>query len=152
METFYSQLAAISFALLGLWWVVVQMKYKTWTSAPGRLITAYAVSASFVALGVLSLIAIMDDPQSQIWRLGSGLGAALGILATLFALMRGHLSSAQRVGEGFVLVLFVVMGLLSFVTTPLLGLRPVALEGLLSVGTLALTVHVIWQFFVEKAE
>lgn len=152
MEAFYSQLAAISFALLGLWWVVVQMKYKTWTSTPGRLMTAYAVSASFVALGSLSLFAIIEDPQNQLWRMGGLIGAGMGVFAAAFALARGHLSTAQKIGEALGLVLFVLIGVLALAPTPVFGLRPIALEAVVSVGVLALTVHVVWQFFVEKAE
>lgn len=154
METFYSQMAGVSFALLGLWWVVVQMKYKTWTTTPGRLVTAYAVSLSLIALGALSLIAIINDAEAQfqIWRIGSAAGAALGIFAAGFALARGHLTPAQKISEVLTLILFVVIGLLSFITAPLFGLKPITLEAFASVGALALTTHVIWQFFVEKSE
>jgi putative flippase GtrA len=129
------------------WWA-------SWWRFQATAVLGAVLSASLVALGSLSLIAIINDAEAQfqIWRIGSAAGAALGIFAAGFALARGHLTPAQKIGEVLTLILFVVIGLLSFIATPLFGLKPITLEAFASVGALALTAHVIWQFFVEKAD
>ena len=148
METFYATLASICFALVGLWWVVVQFKYDLFMTSPGGRLAAYAASMHFVAPGVISLVAVLTTDQLPIWRVGSVAGSVLGIVASIAALRGALLTESQRVAEVSLLTLFVVMAVLSFVGTPILGLRPIVIEALVNVAVIVLGVQYAWQFFV----
>ncbi len=147
METFYATLAQICFALVGLWWVVVQFKYEPMMSSASGRLAAYIASMHFIAPGVISLISVLVSVDAAIWRLGSFLGSALGIVAALAALRAALLTRAQRLIEVILLVSFAVIAVLSFVTTPLFGVKPIMIEALVNVGVITLGVHFAWLFF-----
>lgn len=149
MDTFYSQLAGICFTLLGLWWVVVQLKFDRMLATRGRRLTAYATSANFVAVGGIALVSILDGEVSQIWRVGTAAGAFLGALAAVYSVARGEMSRAQRASQAAAAALFVVAFGLAFWTQPIFGLRPIVVGALVEVGVVALSVHVVWQYFLE---
>lgn len=149
METFYATLSGICFTLLGLWWVAVQMKYDLWMSSPGRRLTAYAASMHFIAPGLIALIAVLSAEGPEIWRLGSAIGGALGVLVSGYAVRSAALTRGQRLQEMLMLCLFSIIFVLSFVTVPLFGLRPIVIEALVDVGLLGLGVHFVWHFFSE---
>ena len=46
--TFYATTSAVSFTLLGFWWVVVQFRHDEMTADPGRRRLAFVVSLHFV--------------------------------------------------------------------------------------------------------
>jgi hypothetical protein len=147
VETFYATLASICFALVGLWWVVVQFKYDLFMASPGGRLAAYAASMHFVAPGVISLVAVLTTDQVPIWRIGSVAGSVLGIVATVAALRGALLTDSQRIAEVSLLVLFVVMAILSFVSVPIFGSKPILIEALVNVAVIVLGVQYAWQFF-----
>jgi len=151
METFYATLSGICFTLLGLWWVAVQMKYDLWMSTPARRLTAYAASMHFIAPGLIALIAVLSAEEGEIWRLGSVIGGMLGALVSGYAISSAALTSWQRIQEAIMLCLFIIIVLLSFISFPLFGLRPIAVEAIVDVGLLGLGVHFVWHFFSETS-
>lgn len=150
MADFYATLAGIAFTLLGLWWVVVQMKYELWMSTPARRRVAYAASMHFVAPGLIALIAVLSGEESQIWRLGAALGGVLGAAVSGYALLSVNLSRSQRLQEGLICLLFLIATGLAFVTTPLFGVRPVMIEALVDTAVLGLGVQFVWDCFTER--
>jgi hypothetical protein len=48
IDRFYQAVSTVSFTLLGLWWVVVQLKYKGEEGDPRRQRHAYAVALFFL--------------------------------------------------------------------------------------------------------
>jgi hypothetical protein len=151
METFYSGLASICFTLVGLWWVVVQFKYEWSTASPARRLTAYAASMHFIAPGLLSLVAVLVTEEATIWRLGSALGGALGVIMCALSIRSAFLDRAQRIQEWALLALFAIVFVLTFVTTPVLGLKPIMVEALVNVAIVAFGVQFAWQAFVSNA-
>jgi hypothetical protein len=147
VETFYATLAQICFALVGLWWVVVQFKYDLLMSSPSGRLAAYIASMHFIAPGVISLISVLVSDDVGIWRLGSLIGSVLGIVATIAALRAALMTRAQRIIEVMLLVLFAVIAILSFVTTPLFGVKPIMIDALVNVGVITLGVQYAWLFF-----
>jgi hypothetical protein len=80
VQTFYVTVSAISFTLLGLWWVVVQDR-ETWRMNVGRRRMAYVVSLHFVLPGVMSVLAIVAPDLNILWRLTFLTAGILGIVA-----------------------------------------------------------------------
>ena len=148
METFYATLAQICFALVGLWWVVVQFKYDQLMSTPAGRLAAYSASMHFIAPGVISLISILVAEDLAIWRLGSVLGSILGMVAGLAALRAAMLTRTQRIIEVVLIILFVVIIGLSFIFTPVFGVKPIMIESIVNVGVITLGANYAWLFFV----
>ena len=57
--TFYATTSAVSFTLLGFWWVVVQFRHDEMTQDPGRRRLAFVVSLHFILPGLMSLGALL---------------------------------------------------------------------------------------------
>jgi hypothetical protein len=150
METFYASFAGICFTLLGLWWVVVQFKYELFMTTRSMRLTAYTACMHFLAPGVLALVAVLSSQEASIWRYGSLVGSLMGLLASAFALRSADLTRTQRVVEIVLLALFMAMLVLSFLTTPLFGIKPVLVEALVSIGVVALGVQYAWLFFTAE--
>jgi hypothetical protein len=149
METFYATLSQTCFAALGLWWVVVQFKYDRWSGEPARRAAAGAISGQFIALGVLALIAVLSTEVPVIWRIGSITGGLLGALAALIVLTRTNANGMQRAIGASSLVLFVLVFLTAFTTTPIFGLRPIIVESLIDCALLALAVWQAWTYMMD---
>lgn len=47
-DSFYSTVAQASFTLLGLWWVVLQIRYGPWMRNPGVRRAVYDISLYFL--------------------------------------------------------------------------------------------------------
>jgi hypothetical protein len=151
METFYATLSSICFTLVGLWWVVVQFKYDLFMSSPSLRVAAYVATMHFIAPGVISLVSVLVSQEAAIWRVGSFAGSALGIVASFAALRSGKLAGSQRLIEVALLILFGVLAVLSFVTVPIFGLKPIMVESLVDVLVIVLGVQYAWQFFAGDA-
>jgi hypothetical protein len=150
VETFYATLAQICFTLVGLWWVVVQFKYEALMTSPQGRLTAYAASMHFVAPGLIALVSVLTIDQVSMWRLGSAVGSLLGIIAAGAAIRAGLLNRLQKAQELVLLILFIVLGVLSFVSAPLLGLKPLLVEALVNVAVIVLGVQFAWQMLAAR--
>ena len=78
VQTFYVTVSAISFTLLGLWWVVVQDR-ETWRMNVARRRMAYVVSLHFVLPGVMSVLALVAPDLNILWRITFLTAGLLGI-------------------------------------------------------------------------
>jgi hypothetical protein len=81
VQTFYVTVSAISFTLLGLWWVVVQDR-ETWRMNVARRRMAYVVSLHFVLPGVMSVLALVAPDLNILWRLTFLTAGVLGIIGS----------------------------------------------------------------------
>ncbi len=79
VQTFYVTVSAISFTLLGLWWVVVQDR-ETWRMNVSRRRMAYVVSLHFVLPGVMSVLALVAPDLNILWRLTFLTAGVLGMI------------------------------------------------------------------------
>ncbi|MEX2236925.1 MAG: hypothetical protein WEB00_05235 [Dehalococcoidia bacterium] len=160
METFYATLAQISFTVLGLWWVVVQFKYREWTRNKARALLAYNVSLYFLLPGVMSLASLIDTDTSTLWRLGFGLSAACGAAASAFLLRQDTPGPAAAVLFNVsAIVTLAIYGLIAlFAVYPDLAgdlgldLEPIQVEGVLATLLLVVGVNFAWFIFTGFTE
>jgi len=123
LDDFYKTVATISFTLLGLWWVVVQLKYKEAAGDVRRRRHAYTVSLYFLLPGVMTLVASVDSDLSLLWRLSFGLTAVLGLAEVAFYVTTDGIKSR---GAATLRVLAVVL----YALIGLFALRPALADGL----------------------
>ena len=119
LETFYATSAQVCFALLGLWWVVVQFKYQEWLHDPGRRRMAYDISAFFALPGIMSLASLMAERLTYLWQVGFAVAGMLGVIETI-AVLR---SSGGRLGTRLFRGIH-VLTLVLYVAIVTLGVRP----------------------------
>src|SRR3712207_9092241 len=79
IDRFYQSVTQVSFTLLGLWWVVVQMKFRGGAGDPRRRRHAYGVATFFLLPAVMSLISGIKNDHSTLWRVAFGSMALLGV-------------------------------------------------------------------------
>lgn len=76
---FYRTFSSMCFTLLGLWWVVVQLKFKAGAGDPRRRRHAYAVLLFFLLPGLMTMISAVNIELSLLWRLAFGFTGLLGL-------------------------------------------------------------------------
>jgi hypothetical protein len=157
LETFYSTTAQISFALLGLWWVVVQFKYQRLMDDPQWRRIAYDTSLYFLLPAIMSLISLLATEAKFLWRIGFGAAAFLGLVETILMIASSRSGfGRQRV---FRIVRWVVLPLYLFilifairpelVSTLGIGLQPILVEAILVSLLMFLGVSFAWFVFAE---
>lgn len=153
IETFYATLAQICFALLGLWWVVVQFKYDAFMRNPSRRRTAYSISSYFILPGIMGLIAILSTNLLILWRVTFVIAGLLGALETIYMLISGEGQRGAQIARVITLILYFLIVLFAFSPEmPNLlgaGVKPLEVEGVLSALMVLLGVNLAWFFFAE---
>lgn len=153
-DTFYATVAQVSFALLGLWWVVIQFKYADFREDTSLRRTAYNVSLYFVVPGIMSLFSLLATDVTLVWRLAFIIAGALGALETLLLILR----NASIAGKGWaraarwaVMLLYLII--IFFAISPDIlqsrGIPPRLVEGCLLSLVLVLGVQLAWDFFAD---
>jgi hypothetical protein len=155
--SFYRAVTTASFTLLGLWWVVVQLRYARGEGEGDKRRHAYGVALFFLLPGLGSLTASLNSELSSLWRVAFGLCAALGIaeaisyLRTAGARTAGAL--ALRACGAVLYVLMAVVALRPELSADLrLGLSPREVEAILLSLVLLVGAHLAWLGLTEPAE
>lgn len=154
LETFYATSAQICFALLGLWWVVVQFKYDLFMRDPARRRTAYNISLYFVLPGAMSLLSLLATEITILWRVAFFAAAAVGVFETariLFGKTGAHGPGFGRGANLGALVIYILIAFFALVPELLraFGITPLLVEAALLSLLLFLGVHLAWTFFME---
>jgi hypothetical protein len=154
--TFYATTSAVSFTLLGFWWVVVQFRHDEMTRDPGRRRLAFVVSLHFILPGLMSLGALLTADAPLIWRLTFATAGIAGMLAVVLA-SRGvaePTGAIEMVGrfEWLALPLYLVLTIVA-ISPDLLkgatGLAPLQVEGTIMTLLVFLGIVFAWALFTE---
>jgi len=157
MSDFYSATCSVSFALLGLWWVVVQFKYDTWLRDPQRRRRAYLIALMFLLPGVMSLASLASVRFSTLWQVGFGVAGLVGLVESIRAvrLMPDADATAKVLGV-LTAVLYLVVTVIALVPTlPArlgLDLRGLEAEAIAVTGLLVLGASMVWRMFADPTD
>jgi len=153
ISTFYAVTSATCFALVGLWWSVVNSKQE-WLKDETTRRLAGGVYASFLIPGVMSLAAQIGVESSLIWRtvfvVASWAGFSYSsklIQVTREVNPNGAFSKnswAVPVLYGLILLFAIFSGF-----TGMIGLQPLQLEGLLLSGLILCAHGLAWEFMTH---
>ncbi len=153
ITTFYAVVSASCFALVGLWWNVVQ-GYPGWVTDPARRRAVGGVYLTFLlpaAMGLVAQVGGSRDPE--VWRSGFVVAAAVGCWSSgrLLSATPGGRGAQPRTTYAASLVLFLLLGLVALAPEAAVwvtGLRPLQTAGLL-LSLLVLAGHgLVWSFMV----
>jgi hypothetical protein len=153
LGTFYATASAASFALLGLWWVVIQMRYRSWMGSPGRKRTAYHISLYFLLVAVMSALALVSESPA-FWQTAFFVGGALGAIESVVAAVSSEVAPT-RMGTTLAWLSVVAYALVAIVAlwpTMLddlgLDISALATEAVLLMMLIVLGTHLAWAWFV----
>jgi hypothetical protein len=79
-QDFYATVAQASFTLLGLWWVLLQIRYDAWFANIDYRRAVYDISLYFLLPGMMGLGALLAAQQPAIWRGVFGVLGAVGVV------------------------------------------------------------------------
>jgi hypothetical protein len=156
--TFYQSAAGIAFALLGLWWVVMSIRYDDWARDRLRRAEAWAVSNLFLLPGVMSLVSLLAVNESTLWRVGFAAAGLFGMLQAGLFIANENKRPTQStavyalVGVSFVLYAVVVLIAADRDIAKEIGLTPLETEGLAVAGLLFMGVQLAWLAFSRRSD
>ena len=113
MTDFYRTLAQVSFTILGLWLVVVELRWKSWNTSARYRLGARAVTAHFALPGVMSLLSLADPSNTLLWRMGFAVLALMGAAGVLLFDTGARDSTLTRVGHWTALALYLAIALVA---------------------------------------
>jgi hypothetical protein len=101
-QSFYSTVAQASFTLLGLWWVVLQIRYGPWMRDRRVRRAVYDISLYFLLPEMMSLMALLAADVSTIWRVSFATAGVIGTLESALSIAhtRGHDSPSRIIDLG----------------------------------------------------
>lgn len=157
VDDFYKTVSTISFTLLGLWWIVIQLKYKEGGGDARRRRHAYTVSLYFLLPGVMALVSAINSDLSLLWRLAFGITALLGMAeVVLYATTDGiktRGASGLRILGVALYALIAAFAIRPALTGDLgLGLAPREAEAILVGLLIVVGVHLAWFGVTESHE
>ena len=155
-STFYATTSAVSFTLLGFWWVVVQFRHDEMTQDRGRRRLAFVVSLHFILPGLMSLGALLTQNAPLIWRLTFGTAGIAGMVAVLIASRgikepTGAIAAIGRY-EWLALPLYLVLTVVAFrpeLIRDNFQLEPLQVEGVVMTFLVFLGILFAWALFTE---
>jgi hypothetical protein len=83
-QDFYATVAQVSFTLLGLWWVLLQIRYEAWFANVDYRRAVYDISLYFLLPGMMGLGALLAAQQPAIWRGVFAVLGAVGVVESAF--------------------------------------------------------------------
>jgi hypothetical protein len=154
--TFYATTSAVSFTLLGFWWVVVQFRHAEMTRDRGRRRLAFVVSLHFILPGLMSLGALLTADAPLVWRLTFGVAGVTGMVAVLFASRgipdpTGAIATIGRF-ELVALPLYAIVTLVAIrpdLVRTAVGLEPLQVEGTVMTLLVFLGILFAWALFTD---
>ena len=157
LDAFYSIVAGTCFALVGLWWGVVQFN-KKWLRDDETRALAGGIYLSFLIPGVMSLIAQVSGDNKLIWRVTFVIAAALGMFFTTRLIWKTRNSSGPigpfRRNRWIVVVLYLLV--LIFGANPdlakPLNLVPLQVESILLALLILIAHGLTWEFMTQPEE
>jgi hypothetical protein len=156
VKDFYKTVSAMSFTLLGFWWVVVQLKYKDGSGDPRRRRHGYAVLLYFLLPGVMTMISSVNTDLGTFWRLAFGISGVLGLIEVgLYAAgfqIRSPGATALRACAAVLYLLIILVAASPPLAPQLLGMTGQEVESILVALLVVVGVNLAWFGVTEPAE
>jgi hypothetical protein len=153
--TFYATASALSFTLLGFWWVVVEFRHDEMTADPVGRRLAFVVSLQFILPGLMSLISLLTGDQPLLWRITFGTAGALGMLASVMGARSGSRASIGRSIGRFLWLCVPLYAIVTMVAVrpdlvrSRLALEPLQVEGVVLTMIVLLGISLAWALFTQ---
>ena len=96
---FYAPFSSTCFVVLGLWLVVIQLRYKEWKGDPHMIQRAFGIGLFFSLPGIMTLISLVNPAAPLLWETSYTLVAlgGAGIMALLYTAADNQLAAKMLV-------------------------------------------------------
>lgn len=154
LTTFYALVSGTCFALVGLWWNVVQ-RHPEWAGTARTRRLAGGIYLSFLLPGLMGLFAQVDPSKPIIWRTAFVAVSAVGCSSTIGLIRIDRDRSAMgpfgrhRWVLGLLYGLILVLGVAPELAS-VAGLSPLQAEALLLVFLIVIAHGLTWEFMMES--
>jgi hypothetical protein len=169
-EAFYQTMAQLCFTLLGLWWLVLQTKYREWIDSAPQRRRITNISLYFLLPGSMSLLALLATNARMLWQIAFCAAGLLGVIETISILRRaprhpdhaaprgGESSRLPRIwpvqgAQWLALALFALIAIVAVAPDApylaALALTPLTVEGILATLVVVLGLVFAWVYFLE---
>ncbi|MGZ3663560.1 MAG: hypothetical protein ACXVDA_03615 [Ktedonobacterales bacterium] len=154
-EIFYQTIAQLCFTLLGLWWIVLQTKYREWISDSDRRRTATNISFYFLLPGSMSLLSLLSAGVPVLWRAAFATASFLGIIETVLLLRRIQAKNSRltllALARWAGLALYLLVALVALIPTlsNMFHVKPLLITGSMLTLLVVLGVSLAWAFFIQ---
>jgi hypothetical protein len=161
LQTFYQTVAQLCFTLLGLWWLVLQTKYREWIGDRTQRRTITNISLYFLLPGTMSLMALLATQTPLLWQVSFFVASGLGAFESAGAFVgRAHEPAMSRLARtmrlvGLLLYLLVALvAVIAFIpgAAHAIGLVPLTTAGFLVTLIVVLGVILAWAYFIQVPE
>ena len=156
MSDFYAATGGACFALLGLWWVVIQLNQDSWLRDPDLRRMAGRTSLYFLLPGTISILSLLDLESAVFWRGVFLSGAAVGLVEAVLAFRSARTRPAGQppvlLVVSFVIYTAIAVVALSPTLVRRVGTHPLVVEGILLAGLVLLGAALAWTQLVASAE
>src|SRR5436309_11976076 len=156
LNEFYAAFAPLSFTVYGLWLIVVQTRHSDWRRSPAHRRRAYAVSLHFALPGLMSLLALVDPTNTDVWRVSFALSGAAGAIILSYIQFSpiptptGRLWQVESIVSILLYALVVVVALAPD-TAKDLG-APIRVEAVLLSLIVFLGINVAWALMFDEVD
>jgi hypothetical protein len=153
---FYEATTGLSFALLGFWWLVIELRHREFVTDPTLRRSAYQMSLYFALPGMMSLVSLLATDNPLLWRVGFVAAGLVGLLQAPVAMRALRWTGSGRIlaGQWALTVLYALLVLVAFSPTLPerlgLGLTGLETEGLLVALFIFLGINVAWAHFMHS--
>ncbi len=152
---FYQAFAPTSFTLLGLWLIVVQTRHAEWRAIPAQRRRAYAITLQFALPGLMSLLALVDTTNQDLWRVSFATVAIVGAVAFALISRWGQVAtglnllvSGATIAAAVVYAIIAIVAIHPAVVSDL-GLTPLRVEAILLSVLVFVAVNLAWVLMFE---
>jgi hypothetical protein len=157
LDAFYTALSQGSFVLLGLWWVVAQLKYAGGAGDPARRRHVYGVTLFLLIPGVMAVTSLVNPELGLLWRIAFGVTGAVGLAESALYLttsgIRTRGSTVLRVLTAVLCGLIVLVAVAPDLSAALgAGLHPREIEAILASLLLVVGAHMAYFALTESSE
>lgn len=153
---FYETTAALSFALLGFWWLVIELRHREFVTDRVLRRAAYQMSLYFALPGMMSLTALLATNNGMLWRVGFIAAGFFGLFQapTAVRALRWTGNSRIAAAQWVMTALYALLVLIALAPTLPerlgIGLSALETEGLLVVLFVFLGINVAWAHFMHS--
>lgn len=134
LTDFYIAFSPVCFSLLGLWLVVIQINATAWLKNQSHWRRAYGVALHFALPGTMSLLALIEPQNPDVWRVSFAIISLSG--AAVLALV-GRISdnkALDHIAQAAAILIYVTIGVLAIIPQHMLRVEAVLLIVLVFLG------------------
>lgn len=152
---FYEAATGLSFALLGFWWLVIELRHREFVTDPVLRAASYQVSLYFALPGMMSLVSLLATENPVLWRIGFVAAGVFGLVQAPRAMSAMRWMSGSRVRFLQLALTFLYLLLVLIALSPTLpqrlglGLTGLEAEGLLVALFVFCGINVAWAHFMH---